>query len=82
LATDGVNPTDTICLRILNGWSGSATDSTKIMTIHNMSLREVDSLDKTKILRTGLFNSDEFKEYNKAEIYKDGIVEAFEFIEK
>lgn len=82
LATDGVNPTDTICLRILNGWSGSATDSTKIMTIHNMSLREVDSLDKTKILHTGLFNSDEFKEYNKAEIYKDGIVEAFEFIEK
>lgn len=74
LATDGVNPCKYIRLRILNGWTGTDSSSTKLATIHNLSLREVptSTTDKTKLYKTGIFESDLLLEGNtKVEIEKN-----------
>ena len=79
LTTDGVNPTDTIRLRILNGWASA--DSSYELTIHSMSLREVSTIQQPQLQKNGIFALDELKEYQKAAFYKNGFVEATEFIE-
>ncbi len=74
LATDGVNPCKYIRLRILNGWTGTDSSSTKLVTIHNLSLREVptSTTDKTKLYKTGIFESDLLLEGNtKVEVEKN-----------
>lgn len=81
LATDGVNPTDTIALRVLNGWSGSDSSSTKTMTIHYMSLREVATNQKPQVLKSGEFVIEELREYNNAKFYQNGMIETAEIIE-
>jgi len=84
LATDGVNPTDTIALRVLNAWSGTDSSSTKEATIHYLSLREVEGTPQTgKIKQQGQIYTDEFVERNKqASIYQNGFVGGNTFIEK
>ena len=82
LATDGTNPTDTISLRVLNGWSGSASDSTKTSTIHYLSLREIATAQKPQIKKNGQFIVDELREYNNAKFYNNSIVETAEIIER
>lgn len=84
LATDGVNPCKYIRLRILNGWTGTDSSSTKLATIYNLSLREVptSTTAKTKLYKTGIFESDLLLEGNeKAEIEKNLNIYANEFIE-
>lgn len=82
LATDGVNPTATIRLRVLNGWS--STSGT--MTIHSMSLREVDTatgIETAHIIKTGILLADEVREYDgNARFDKNGFADAQSFIEK
>lgn len=84
LSTDGVNPTDTIALRILNAWSGTTSDSTKEATIHYLSLREVSGKPQTgKIKQQGQIYTDEFVEREKqASIYENGFVGGNIIIEK
>lgn len=81
IQTDGVNPTAYIRLRILNGWSST----TGTMTIHNMSLREVDTatgVTLQHIIKTGVMTTDEFREgYNQAKFMKNGFTEVNEIIE-
>lgn len=85
LATDGVNPTAEIKLRILNKWSGSTTDTTGEATIHSLSLREIstgDSFGKQSITKTGLVTSDSFRESDLgALISKNGFIDSENFIE-
>lgn len=74
LATDGVNPCKYIRLRVLNGWTGTDSSSTKLATIHNLSLREVptSTTAKSKLYKTGIFESDLLLEGNtKVEIEKN-----------
>ena len=74
LATDGTNPCKYIRLRILNGWSGTDSSSTKLATVHSLSLREVptSTTAKTKLYKTGVFESDLLLEGNtKTEIEKN-----------
>lgn len=84
LATDGTNPTDTITLRILNAWSGTASDSTKEATIHHLSLREIAGDPQTgKIKQQGQIYTDELVErVGQASIYENGLVGGNNFIEK
>ena len=79
LSTDGVNPTDTIALRILNDWS---SPSNRNGTIHRISLREVSSLQNSKINKRGQVITDELFEMNSGcRIQKNGTIEANEIIE-
>ena len=84
LATDSVNPCRFIRLRILNAWTNTDSESTKIAIIHKLSLREMpsDTTDKTKLLNTGVFKTDLLLEGNtKAEIEKNIDMNINEFIE-
>lgn len=84
LATDGVNPCKYIKLRVLNGWTGSNSSSTKLATIHNLSLREVptSTTAKSKLYKTGIFESDLLLEGNtKVEIEKNIDTISNQFIE-
>lgn len=84
LKTDGVNPCKYIRLRVLNAWTGSNSDSTKLATIHRWSLREIPSSTdiKTKLLKQGSFKTDMFIEGNtKTQIEKNLITYVNEFIE-
>lgn len=84
LSTDGVNPCKYIRLRILNGWSGSDSDSTKLATVHRLSLREIPtSTDtKTKLLKQGVLKTDMLREGNtKTKIEKNLVTYVNEFIE-
>ena len=79
LATDGVNPTDTIALRILNDWSGA---SGRKGTVHSISLREVSTVAVSKITKHGQVITDELSEMNNhCRFQKNGIIEANEIIE-
>lgn len=79
LATDGVNPTDTIALRILNDWSGA---NGRKATIHKISLREVSTISNSKINKKGQVIVDEFIELDgNCRVQKNGSIEANEFIE-
>ena len=78
-AFDSNTPVDTIAVRILNDWSGAAGRS---MTVHKMSLREVSTLQNTKINKQGQTITTELIEMNdKFRVQKNGIIEANEFIE-
>ena len=81
LSTDGVNPAAFIKLRVLNGWNSTSG----AMTIHNMSLREVDTatgVETAHIIKTGVASSDEIREYDgNARFTKNGFIEAEELIE-
>lgn len=81
LSTDGVNPCAFIALRVLNGWSGTTSGVTGIATIHRLSLREVTTIQKPKLLKTGVFQIDELNEQQRASFYSNGIVETSELIE-
>lgn len=84
LSTDGVNPCKYIRLRVLNAWTGTASDSAKTATIHQISLREVSTSTtaKTKLHKTGIFETDLLREGNdKAIIEKDVDMNINEFIE-
>lgn len=81
LSTDGVNPCAFIALRVLNGWSGTTSGVTGIATIHRLSLREVTTIQKPNLLKTGVFQIDELNEQQRASFYSNGIVETSELIE-
>lgn len=85
LATDTVNPTAFIKLRILNKWTGSTADTGGKATIHYLSLREIDSNDtfgKQSITKTGLMTSDYFRESDLgSSIRQNGFIEGKELIE-
>lgn len=79
LSTDGVNPCAFTSLRILNDWSGA---NGRHAIIHKISLREVSTLQNTKINKQGQAITTELIEMNdKFRIQKNGIIEANEFIE-
>lgn len=77
LSTDGVNPAAYIALRILNGWN----NTTGSATVHYLSLREVSTIQQPKLTDTGVFSTEELREYAKAALYNDGIVEGHTLIE-
>ena len=85
LATDTVNPTAFIKLRILNKWTGSTADTGGKATIHYLSLREIasnDTFGKQSITKTGLMTSDIFRESDLgALISKNGFIDSKSFIE-
>ena len=84
LSTDGVNPCKYIRLRILNGWSGSDSDSTKLATVHRWSLREIPTStdSKTKLLKQGVLKTDMLREGNtKTKIEKNLVTYVNELIE-
>lgn len=59
LSTDiNNNPTAFIALRILNDWSNGTT---RKMTIHHLSLREVTTLQNQKVNKNGILLTDEFR---------------------
>lgn len=64
LATDGVNPTAFIRLRILNAWSGTSSDSSKKSTIHALSLQATYSGESypKQIYQNGIFSGNVFRE--------------------
>ena len=82
---NGLNPLAYITLRVLNGWSGSTNAANAEMTIHNISLREVDTatgITTASIIKTGVISSDSIREYDgNARIIKNGFIEANELIE-
>ncbi len=82
LATDGVNPTDTISLRILNDWTNA---NSRHATIHYLSLREVDGTINAnpEITKNGLIKTDTFRQWddNEAKIYKNGFIGGNNLIE-
>lgn len=82
---NGSNPLAYITLRVLNGWSGSIDAANAEMTIHNISLREVDTatgITTASIIKTGVASSDSIREYDgNARITKNGFIEANELIE-
>jgi len=84
LATDGTNQTDTIALRILNGWGGTTENSTKIMTIHYLSLREIDgNITQPRIEKNGITFGDEFIEKDSDNtFFKNGFIGGSVLIEK
>lgn len=86
LATVGTDnaPVDTISLRILSGWGGSDNDSTKTMTVHYLSLREVDgAITQPQIEKNGITFGDEFVEKDgNNTFFKNGFISGFELIEK
>lgn len=67
-----------IALRILNDWSGA---NGRKATVHSISLREVTTLSNEQVLKTGVFNADEFIEGEKAAIQKNKIVRGKNLIE-
>ena len=76
---DANTPVDTIAVRILNDWSSANGRS---MTVHKMSLREVSTLQNTKINKQGQTIITELIEMNdKFRIQKNGIIETNEFLE-
>ena len=80
LSTDlNGNPTAFIALRILNDWSNGTT---RKMTIHHLSLREVTTLQNQKVNKNGILLTDEFRQYSQASFYKNGFIEATNFIER
>lgn len=84
LSTDGTNPCKYIRLRILNGWTGTDSSSTKIATVHQLSLREVPTStdSKTRLLKTGVFQTDLLREgETAAKIEKNIDMNINEFIE-
>ena len=84
LSTDGVNPCKYIRLRILNGWSGSDSDSTKLATVHRWSLREIPTStdSKTKLLKQGVLKTDMLREGNtRTKIEKNLVTYVNELIE-
>ena len=81
LSTDGTNPCRYIALRILNGWSGTTSGVTATATIHNISLREVSSLQQPKLSKRGYFLSEELKEKDSTKLYPNGIIETDTLIE-
>lgn len=82
LLTDGVNPCDTISIRVLNGWSGSTSSSTKKATIHYLSLREVNALETTSISKQGIAKTDMLLESDLTDIEKSGTINMKQFIER
>lgn len=82
LSVSGSNPCKYIVFRLLNAWTGTATDSQSTVIIHNLSLREVDVIDGPSIAREGNLIADEYKEDSRASMYKNGIVEATNIIER
>ena len=81
LSTDGTNPCRYIALRILNGWSGTTSGVTGTATIHNISLREVSSLQQPKLFKYGQFLGEELKEKDNTKLYPNGIIETDTLIE-
>lgn len=80
LKTDSAgSPTDTIKLRILTDWNNSS--STAITEIYSISLREGSVTLPTKITKTGILLSDDFREGYNASIRKNGFTEANNFYE-
>ena len=78
-AFDANTPVDTIAVRILNDWSGANGRS---MTVHKISLREVSTLQNTKINKYGQVNTTELIEMNdKFRVHKNGIIETNEIVE-
>lgn len=84
LSTDGVNPCDTISLRVLNNWTNSTSDTTGLATIHYLSLREVAGTPPTgNVKKNGQFITDEFIERDGiGSLYKNGIGGFTNIIEK
>lgn len=78
-------PVAYIKLRILNKWSGSATDTTGKATIHSLSLKEVnagDSFGKQSVTKTGIMTSDSFREGELGtSIRQNGFIDSARFIE-
>lgn len=65
LSTDGVNPCAFIKLRILNKWTGSASDTNGTATIHSLSLKEYSTNDVLTPLshtKQGIVNTTEILE--------------------
>ena len=78
-AFDANTPVDTIAVRILNDWSSA---NGRPMTVHKMSLREVSTLQNTKINKQGKVITTELIEMNdKFRVHKNGIIETNEIIE-
>ena len=82
LSTDGVNPCDTIRIRILNGWTGSDSSSTKKATVHYLSLREVTTPETTSISKQGITKTDMLLESDLKDIEKNGTINMKQFIER
>lgn len=84
LATDSNgNATDTICLRILSGWSGSSDAANSSATVHSVTLREVptSSLATMNFSKNGQIDVDFFNEQDNAHLYNDSYIAANNFIE-
>lgn len=86
LATDTVNPTAFIRLRILNKWSGSTSGTTGKAIIHQISLREIstgDNFETANVSKTGQLRTDYFRETNiqQTKFSKNGFVDANNFYE-
>ena len=84
LSTDTVNPCAFIALRVLNGWSGSDSSSTKEATIYYISLREVDGSVgfHTSFGKNGVVTTDLLLEPNgTGDIEKTGIINMTQFYE-
>ena len=87
LSTDGVNPCAFIRLRILNKWTGSASDTNGTAIIHSLSLKEYSTSDvfpHVNVTRTGLTKSTEILQINnidKVNINRTQQINANAFIE-
>lgn len=83
LSTDGVNPCAFIRLRVLNAWGGTDSSSAKTATIHQISLREVETLQNTQFLKTGQIKTDILREFESgnASLQENEVLNSFEFIE-
>ena len=76
-----------IRLRVLSGWAGTDSSSTKTATVHSLSLREIttsEGFDKLDIQKTGVFDIDTLQEYfdTTTQFEKTGMNNMREFIEK
>ena len=77
------NPITNWRVRILNKWTGSSA-STGNFIIHHMSLRRASEIKSQKVLKAGIFKTNDLSEdaYNeKVSLYKNGFTGAKEFKE-
>ena len=83
---NGSNALTYITLRVLSGWSGSTNAATAEMTIHDISLREIDNttgIQTAIINKQGMIVSDEIRERigGNVRFIKNGFTEAEKLIE-
>ena len=85
LSTDGVNPAAFCRLRILNAWTGTDSTSTKLATIHSLSLRVVTAgeVPTREIKANGQIIGDHFREsFNGlASINQNGFIDGTDLYE-